>query len=108
MGEGRLDECYCVPVAQCPANKILGSSFKDYSNLINPRVKNSDIGITAPVARTLIDTENLEDTEEANKKDEPENIEETSKTVVGKERSLIDSLEVDNEDKTDDISSNEQ
>merc|ERR1711913_60423 len=55
--EGRLDECYCVPVAQCPANKILGNSFKDYSNLINPRVKNSNIGITAPVARTLIDTE---------------------------------------------------
>merc|ERR1712072_750218 len=96
--EGRLDECYCVPVAQCPANKILGSSFKDYSNLINPRVKNSDIGITAPVARTLLDTDKLEDTEEANKKDEPENIEDSSKTDVGKERSLIDSLEEDNGD----------
>merc|ERR1712038_1895031 len=106
--EGRLDECYCVPVAQCPANKILGSSFKDYSNLINPRVKNSDIGITAPVARTLIDTDKLEDTEEANKKDEPENIEDSSETDEGNERSLIDSLEEDNEDEDDDISSNEK
>ena len=83
--EGRLDECYCVPVAQCPANKILGSSFKDYSNLINPRVKNSDIGITAPVARTLIDVDGLDGTEEEIKKDETENIEDSSQTDL-KER----------------------
>merc|ERR1712038_1598971 len=69
---------------------------------------NSDIGITAPVARTLIDTDKLKDTEEANKKDEPENIEDSSETDVGKERSLIDSLEEDNEDEDDDISSNEK
>jgi len=86
--EGRLDECYCVPVAQCPANKILGSSFKDYSNLINPRVKNSDIGITAPVARTLIDTDDLEDTKEAPESSEPTIIDENSTINKAEERSF--------------------
>ena len=81
--EGRLDECYCVPVAQCPAHKILGNSFKDYSNLINPRVKNSNIGITAPVARTLIDTEDIE---EATEEDETEDDSKISSRESGQER----------------------
>merc|ERR1711913_141677 len=85
--EGRLDECYCVPVAQCPANKILGNSFKDYSNLINPRVKNSNIGITAPVARTLIDTEDIE---EATEEDKTEDKDKISSNESGQERSDSD------------------
>merc|ERR1711913_71196 len=85
--EGRLDECYCVPVAQCPANKILGNSFKDYSNLINPRVKNSNIGITAPVARTLIDTEDIE---EATEEDKTEDNGKISSSESGQERSDSD------------------
>merc|ERR1719206_1012759 len=84
---------------------ILGSSFKDYSNLINPRVKNSDIGITAPVARTLIDVDDLECTEEEIKKDEAENIEDSSQKDLEKERS---SLEDGNEDETDDIGPNKK
>merc|ERR1712117_351487 len=105
--EGRLDECYCVPVAQCPANKILGSSFKDYSNLINPRVKNSDIGITAPVARTLIDTDDLEDTKEAPESSEPTIIDENSTINKAEDRSLIDAEEDDFGDKTDATDSDE-
>ena len=59
---GRLDECYCVPVAQCPADKILGNApVKDYSSLINPRVKNPDIDITASLGRSGLDEELLED-----------------------------------------------
>merc|ERR1712014_524429 len=53
---GRRDECYCVPVAQCPADKILGSTpNKDYSSLINPRVKNPNIDITAPAGRSALE-----------------------------------------------------
>jgi len=72
--EGRLDECYCVPVSQCPASKVLGNSFKDYSNLINPRVKNSDIGITAPGGRTLIEEiiDDEEDDEDLSEIDDAE------------------------------------
>jgi len=84
--EGRLDECYCVPVAQCPTDKILGNSYKDYSNLINPRVKSSDIGITAPVARTLIDTEDLEETQELSEGTKV--TEEDSDIDLGQERLL--------------------
>jgi len=49
--EGRRDECFCVPVGQCPAANVVGAT-KDYSALINPRVKTSDIGITAPAGRS--------------------------------------------------------
>ena len=53
---GRLDECFCVPVSQCPADKILGNTpNKDYSKLINPRVKNPNIDITAPAGRSGIE-----------------------------------------------------
>ena len=53
---GRLDECFCVPVSQCPADKILGNTpTKDYSKLINPRVKNPNIDITAPAGRSGIE-----------------------------------------------------
>ena len=53
---GRLDECFCVPVSQCPADKILGNTpNKDYSALINPRVKNPNIDITAPAGRSGIE-----------------------------------------------------
>jgi hypothetical protein len=57
--EGRLEECYCVPVAQCPVGQVIGggagatsttlkeSPPKDYSALINPRVKNTELNITA-------------------------------------------------------------
>ena len=45
--QGRRDECYCVPAAKCPADSIMnrgGSSFQDYSQLIDPRIKpNVDI-----------------------------------------------------------------
>merc|ERR1711892_1111017 len=100
--EGRVDECYCVPVGQCPADKILGNSYldyskpkteiKDYSNLINPRVKNSDIGITAPAGRTLIETTNTEETDE-----KEEAAEDSLEKDVGQERSLVDSIEADYE-----------
>merc|ERR1712061_13541 len=53
--EGRLDECYCVPVAQCPSNNIVGGVFKDYSALINPRIKASDVGIEANKGRSNIE-----------------------------------------------------
>merc|ERR1712157_479228 len=59
---GRLDECYCVPVAQCPADKILGNApVKDYSSLINPRVKNPDIDITASLGRSGLDEDEDKD-----------------------------------------------
>ena len=54
--EGRLEECYCVPVAQCPIGQVIGNAnnpvikvnaVKDYSALINPRVKNTEVNITA-------------------------------------------------------------
>ena len=45
-----------MPQGQCPANKIVRNTFKDYSNLINPRNKNSNAGITS-VGRTLVETE---------------------------------------------------
>ena len=49
---GRLEECYCVPVAQCPADKIMGNTpQKDYSKLINPRVKNKYI----PAGRSALE-----------------------------------------------------
>ena len=52
---GRLDQCYCVPAAQCPANKIMGNSpQKDYSKLINPRVKNKFI---SPAGRSALTEE---------------------------------------------------
>ena len=51
-----LEECYCVPQGQCPANKIVSTTFKDYSNLINPRNKNSNAGITS-LGRTLVGSE---------------------------------------------------
>ena len=52
---GRLDECYCVPVGQCPANQILGNSpQKDYSKLINPRVKDKFI---SPAGRSSLEQE---------------------------------------------------
>ena len=54
---GRQDECYCVPVAQCPADKILGNTpTKDYSSLINPRVKNPNIDIVAPSGRSDLES----------------------------------------------------
>ena len=89
--EGRLEECYCVPVAQCPASQVIanfgqlvgslgqatpgnsgqvsvvtgqvvGTPVKDYSALINPRVKNSELNITA--AEELADaTENKTQTQ---------------------------------------------
>ena len=45
--DGGIEECYCVPQGQCPANKIVSNTFKDYSNLINPRNKNSNPGISS-------------------------------------------------------------
>ena len=49
---GRLEECYCVPAAQCPADKIMGNiPQKDYSKLINPRVKNKYI----PAGRSALE-----------------------------------------------------
>ncbi len=45
--EGRLEECYCVQAAQCPAGQVVGNAVKDYSALINPRVKNTELNITA-------------------------------------------------------------
>ena len=63
---GRQDECFCVPVAQCPADKILGNTpTKDYSSLINPRVKNPDIDIIAPSGRSDLEsiTESVDEDE---------------------------------------------
>ena len=85
---GRLDECYCVPVAQCPADKILGNApVKDYSSLINPRVKNPDIDITASLGRSGLDEELLEDEEEAETTEATtEQAEETTITEVTRKR----------------------
>merc|ERR1719239_798197 len=78
--EGRLDECYCVPVAQCPSNNIVGGVFKDYSALINPRVKNPDVGIEAHKGRSNVEVISVSasapradgEKEEAEKKTEEE------------------------------------
>ena len=51
---GRREECYCLPIAQCPADKIVGDQGKDYSSLINPRVKNPQSDITA-VGRSALE-----------------------------------------------------
>ena len=85
---GRLDECYCVPVAQCPADKILGNApVKDYSSLINPRVKNPDIDITASLGRSGLDEELLEDEEEAETTEATTELaEETTITEVTRKR----------------------
>ena len=85
---GRLDECYCVPVAQCPADKILGNApVKDYSSLINPRVKNPDIDITASLGRSGLDEELLEDEEEAETTEATTELaEETTITEVSRKR----------------------
>ena len=85
---GRLDECYCVPVAQCPADKILSNApVKDYSSLINPRVKNPDIDITAPLGRSGLEEELLEDDEEADTTEATTEIaEETTVTEVSRRR----------------------
>merc|ERR1719350_323187 len=80
--EGRLDECYCVPVAQCPSNNIVGGVFKDYSALINPRVKASDVGIEAHKGRSNVEVVSVSasapraegEKEEADKKTEEEEI----------------------------------
>ena len=41
---GRADECYCVPVAQCPRQSVMSSSgFQDYSALVDPRNLPSEI-----------------------------------------------------------------
>ena len=56
---GRLEECYCVPVTQCPADKIMGNiPQKDYSKLINPRVKNKYI----PAGRSALEASGEETT----------------------------------------------
>ena len=87
---GRLDECYCVPVAQCPADKILGNApVKDYSSLINPRVKNPDIDITASLGRSGLDEELLEDEDEDKDEDTEattELAEDTTITEVTRKR----------------------
>ena len=60
---GRLDQCYCVPAGQCPADKIIGNKpNKDYSKLINPRVKNTQIDITAVSGRSGLDDADEETT----------------------------------------------
>merc|ERR1712079_496891 len=85
---GRRDECYCVPVAQCPADKILGSTpNKDYSSLINPRVKNPNIDITAPAGRSA-----LEDIVEEEEKEEEEAVTEAI-TEVSRKRRQNDDIE---------------
>jgi hypothetical protein len=41
---GRADECYCVPVAQCPRESVMSTSgFQDYSALVDPRNLPSEI-----------------------------------------------------------------
>merc|ERR1712218_400721 len=88
---GRRDECYCVPVAQCPADKILGSTpNKDYSSLINPRVKNPNIDITAPAGRSaledIVEEEEEEEEEESVTEAVTELAEETTISEVSRKR----------------------
>ena len=95
---GRRDECYCVPVAQCPADKILGSTpNKDYSSLINPRVKNPNIDITAPAGRSaledIVEEEEEEEEEEAVTEAVTELAEETTITEVSRKRRQNDDIE---------------
>ena len=74
---GRVEEGYCVPVAQCPANKILGNSpQKDYSKLINPRVKNKYI---SPAGRSSLE---LDVTEQEEDEEEEGSGQETTTTIV--------------------------
>ena len=41
---GRADECYCVPVNQCPTSSVMPTSgFQDYSALVDPRTLPSGI-----------------------------------------------------------------
>ena len=40
----RNDECYCVPLAQCPTQSVMPTSgFQDYSALVDPRTLPSEI-----------------------------------------------------------------
>ena len=43
--DGRAEECYCVPVGQCPTQSIMASNsgFQDYSALVDPRTLPSEI-----------------------------------------------------------------
>ena len=50
------DDCYCVPVDQCPSFSVVtdsGKPVKDYSDLINPRVLPKDIVAETEDADTL-------------------------------------------------------
>merc|ERR1711902_347829 len=91
---GRRDECYCVPVAQCPADKILGSTpNKDYSSLINPRVKNPNIDITAPAGRSALeDIVEEEEEEESVTEAVTELAEDTTITEVSRKRRQNDDI----------------
>merc|ERR1711902_422634 len=99
MGAGRLDECYCVPVAQCPSDKIIGkiTKQKDYSSLINPRVKNPNIDITAPAGRSaledIVEDKEEEEQEEAVTEAVTELAEETTITEVSRKRRQNDDIE---------------
>ena len=54
--DSRLEDCYCVPVSQCPTKKIVGGTVKDYSSLINPRNKNLNDNVIS-ARRTLLESE---------------------------------------------------
>merc|ERR1712228_867295 len=78
-------------------NKILGNSFNDYSNLINPRVKNPHIAFTAPDGRTLLEAEDLD-------KDN-KNIEDTTEIEI--EKIDVNVEDVETSEKIDEIKENE-
>jgi len=81
--DSRLEDCYCVPLSQCPANKIVGGTVKDYSSLINPRNTNLNADFTS-AARTLLGSE--ENTSEEHSEEILDSILKTE--VFGRARSL--------------------
>ena len=47
MREGRVEECYCTRRDSCPANLVVSATNKDYSALIDPRVRDAETDIKA-------------------------------------------------------------
>ena len=87
---GRLEECYCVPVAQCPAHKIMGNiPQKDYSALINPRVKNKYI----PAGRSALQDQSQLEASGEETTDLAEDVTEVNTEISRKKRQNEESEE---------------
>ena len=95
-----MEECVCMPVAQCPAGSAVKSVFKDYSALINPRVKDKNHGITAPEGRSGLEVVSVTATKAENQEEKEQ---EEILAVEGEEitRRRRDRLSTDKEEAGD-------